>query len=67
MRLIDADELIKKYTECKKKHKSAYSDWIFDAIILDLQSAPTITPEIVLTNHPITRVFVKGIEYKAID
>ena len=44
MRLIDADQLIKKYTECKEKHKSACSDWIFDAIILDLQSMPTINP-----------------------
>ena len=66
MRLIDADELIKEYTECKKRHNSASSDWIFDAIILDLKSAPTITPEIVLIDKPITRVVVKGKEYREI-
>ena len=66
MRLIDADELIKEYTKCKKRHNSASSDWIFDAIILDLKSAPTITPEIVLIDKPITKVVVKGKEYREI-
>ena len=60
MRLIDADELIKEYTECKKRHNSASSDWIFDAIILDLKSAPTV---ISFDNPPITKVIVRGVEY----
>ena len=64
MRLIDADELIKIYAKLKDRHKGNCSDWVLDAIILDIESMPTITPEIVLIDKPITRVVVKGKEYR---
>lgn len=66
MRLIDADELIETYTKLKDKHPKSCSDWVYEAIILDIKSMPTITPEIVLIDKPITRVVVKGKEYKEV-
>ena len=66
MRLIDADELIEIYTKPKEKRTKSCFDWIYEAIILDIKSMPTITPEIILIDKPITKVVVKGKEYREV-